>query len=86
MSSQEVINKVIELKNIGIKEQEFEICSHLRDIENSFTKSKHAKIHLEPTEENLRIELTKMFEYFKRFNNKSAVIRDIKLILILDEL
>lgn len=86
MSSQEVIDKVIELKVIGIKEQQFEICSHLRDIENSFTKSKHTKVHIEPTEENLKIELTKMFEYFKRFNTKSSVIRDIKIMFLLDEL
>jgi hypothetical protein len=31
MSNQEVIDKIIELKVIGIKEQEFEVCSHLRN-------------------------------------------------------
>lgn len=86
MSNQEVIDKIIELKVIGLKEQEFEVCSHLRNIENSFTKSKHAKVHLEPTKENLKLELTKMFKYFSKYNNKSSVIRDIKLILLLDEL
>ncbi len=97
MSNQEVIDKIIELKVIGLKEQEFEVCAHLRNIENSFTKSKHAKVHLEPTKENLKLELTKMFKYFSKYklidrngqsiyNNKSSVIRDIKLILLLDEL
>ena len=83
MSEKEVINKVIELKNIGIKEQQFEICSHLRDIENSFTKS---KLHIEPTEENLKIELNKMFEYFNKYTPKSQFLRHLKLILLLDEL
>jgi len=86
MSSQEVIDKIIELKHLGIKEQQFEVCSHLRDIENAFTNSKHAKVHIEPTEENLKIELTKMLEYFKKFNTKSQVIRDIKLMLLLGEI
>lgn len=86
MSSQEVIDKVYELKSFAVKIQEFEPAGKLRDIENSFTNSKHAKVHIEPTEENLKIELNKMFEYFNKYTPKSQFLRHLKLILLLDEL
>jgi hypothetical protein len=84
MSNQEVIDKVYELKSFAVKVQDYEMASKLKDIENSF--SKHARIHIEPTEENLKIELNKMFEYFNKYTPKSQFLRHLKLILLLDEL
>lgn len=86
MSNQEVIDKVYELKYFAVKVQDYEMASKLRDIENAFTNSKHATIHIEPTEENLKIELTKVVEYFNIYNSKSQSLRDLKLTLLLDEL
>jgi len=86
MSEQEVIDKVYELKSFAVKVQDYEMDSKLKDIENSFTKSKYATIHIEPTEENLKIELNKMFEYFNKYTPKSQFLRHLKLILLLDEL
>jgi hypothetical protein len=86
MSNQEVIDKVYELKSFAVKVQDYEMASKLRDIENSFTNSKYTKVHIEPTQENLKIELTKVVEYFNKYNPKSQCLRDLKLILILDEL
>jgi hypothetical protein len=77
MSNQEVIDKVYELKSFAVKVQDYEMASKLRDIENSFTNSKYTKVH---------IELTKVVEYFNKYNPKSQSLRDLKLILILDEL
>lgn len=86
MSEKEVIDKVYELKSFAVKVQDYEMASKLRDIENSFTKSKHATIHIEPNLENLKIELNKLVEYFNKYNPKSQCLRDLKLILLLDEL
>jgi hypothetical protein len=85
MSNQEVIDKVYELKSFAVKVQDYEMASKLRDIENSFNGD-YGKVHIEPTQENLKIELTKVVEYFNKYNPKSQCLRDIKLILILDEL
>jgi hypothetical protein len=86
MSEQEVIDKVYELKSFAVKVQDYEMASKLRDIENAFTNSKHARIHIEATEENLKIELTKVVEYFNIYNPKSQCLRDLKLTLLLYEL
>ncbi len=83
MSNQEVIDKISELKFFAIKVQDYEMASKLRDIENSFTNSKYTKVHIEPTQENLKIELTKLVEYFNKYNHKSQCLRDLKLILLL---
>lgn len=86
MSKEEVINKVYELKSFAVKVQDYEMAGKLRDIENAFTNSKHAKVHIEPTEENLKIELTKLVDYFNKYNPKSQCLRDLKLTLLLNEL
>ena len=85
MSSQEVINKVYELKSFAVKVQDFEMAGKLRDIENSFNGD-YGKVYIDPTEENLKIELTKVVEYFNKYNQQSQYLRDLKLILLLDEL
>lgn len=85
MSSKEVIDKVYELKCFAVKVQDYEMASKLRDIENSFNGD-YGKVYIEPTEENLKIELTKVVEYFNIYNSKSQSLRDLKLILLLDEL
>ena len=85
MESKKVINKILELKNNSVKVQDYEMATKLRDIENAFTNSKHTKVHIEPTEENLKIELLKLIEYFNIYNPKSQCLRDIKLMLLLDE-
>ena len=85
MSSKEVIDKIYELKSFAVKVHDYEMASKLRDIENSFNH--HYKLsHIELTEENLKIELTKVVEYFNKYNPKSQCLRDLKLILLLDEL
>lgn len=86
MSNKEVIDKLYELKSFAVKVQDYEMASKLKDIENSFTKSKYATIHIEPTLENLKTELNKVVEYFNIYNSKSQCLRDLKLILLLDEL
>ena len=85
MSNQEVINKVYELKSFAVKVQDFEMAGKLRDIENSFNGD-YGKVYIDPTEENLKIELTKVVEYFNKYNQQSQCLRDLKLILLLDEL
>ena len=85
MSNKEVIDKVYELKSFAVKVQDYEMAGKLRDIENSFN-GHFGKNHIEPTLENLKIELTKVVEYFNKYNPKSQCLRDLKLILILDEL
>jgi hypothetical protein len=85
MSSQEVIDKIYELKSFAVKVQDYEMAGKLRDIENSFNGD-YGKVYIEPTQENLKIELTKVVEYFNKYNSKSQCLRDIKLILLLDEL
>ena len=86
MYRKEVIDKVYELKCFAVKFQDYEIASKLRDIENAFTNSKHAKVHIEPTWKNLKMELLKLIEYSNIYNPKSQCLRDIKLILLLDKL
>jgi hypothetical protein len=85
MSNQEVIDKIYELKSFAVKVQDYEMASKLRDIENSFNGD-YGKVYIEPTEENLKIEITKVVEYFNKYNVKSQSLRDLKLILLLDEL
>ena len=57
----------------------------LRDIENSFN-NKYGNIYIEPTLENLKLEIVKVVEYLNKYDNKSQSLRELKLILILDEL
>ena len=85
MSNQEVIDKVYELKSFAVKVQDYEMASKLRDIENSFNGN-YGKVYIEPTKENLKIELTKVVEYFNKYNPQSQCLRDLKLTLLLDEL
>jgi len=85
MSNQEVIDKVYELKSFAVKVQDYEMAGKLRDIENSF-KNQYNNTYIEPTLENLKIELTKVVEYFNKYNPKSQCLRDLKLTLLLDEL
>lgn len=85
MSKEEVIKKTIELKENSIKEQDYEMASKLRDIENSFNGN-YNKAYIEPNLENLKKELNKLVEYFNKNNSKSQCFRDLKLILLLDEL
>jgi len=85
MSNQEVINKVYELKCFAVKVQDYEMAGKLRDIENSFNGD-YGKVYIDPTEENLKIELTKVVEYFNKYNPQSQCLRDLKLTLLLDEL
>lgn len=82
----DVINKVIELKEKAVKNQDYEFAGKMRDIENSFTKSKHAQIHLEPTIINLEIELNKVLKYFEKYNHCKESVRDLKIKLLLNEL
>ena len=85
MSNREVIDKVYELKSFAVKVQDYEMASKLRDIENSF-KKQYGNTYIEPTLENLKIELTKVVEYFNIYNSKSQCLRDLKLMLLLYEL
>jgi len=85
MYSKEVIDKVYELKSLAVKVQDYEMVCKLRDIEISFNGD-YGKVYIEPTQENLKIELTKVVEYFNKYNPKSQCLRDLKLILLLDEL
>lgn len=85
MSNEEVIKKIIELKENSIKEQDYEMASKLRDIENSFN-GRYNKVYIEPNLKNLKIELNKLVEYFYKNNSNSQCFRDLKLILLLDEL
>lgn len=86
MNCGEIIKKVIEIKENSVRAQEYEFAGYIRDIENSFTKSKHARIHLEPTLENLKIELHKVLTKFDGYPFCIQSIRDLKLKLLLDEL
>ena len=79
-----VVKKVIELKNSYVKCQDFEMASKFRDIENSFTNSKFARIYIEPTEENFKIEIIKIIEYFDNMSMNTCGVRDLKLMLLLD--
>lgn len=79
-----IIKKVIELKKSAIVDQDFEMASKFRDIENSFTNSKFARIYIEPTEENFKIEIIKIIEYFDNMSMNTCGVRDLKLMLLLD--
>lgn len=79
-----VVKKVIELRKSAIVDQDFEMASKLRSIENSFTSSRFSKIHIEPTEENFKIEIIKIIEYFSKMNMKKCIVRDLKLMLLLE--
>ena len=85
MSNEEVIRKIIELKENSIKSQDYEMSAKLRDIENSFN-GMYGKVYIEPNLENLKIELNKLVKYFNKNNSQSQCFRDLKLILLLDEL
>lgn len=79
-----IVKKVIELKNSYVKCQDFEMASKLRGLENSFTNSRFTKIHIEPTEENFKIEIIKIIEYFNKMNINTIGVRDLKLMLLLE--
>jgi len=88
MSKEEVINKVIELKEDSIKAQDYEMASRLRDIENSFN-GQYNKTYIEPNEENLKLEITKLVNYFttlKYTDYDKNLLRDLKLKLLFNEL
>ncbi len=79
-----VVRKVTELKESYIRCQDFEMASKLRCLENSFTNSRFAEIHIEPTEENFKLEIIKIIEYFNKMNINTIGVRDLKLMLLLD--
>ena len=88
MSKEEVINKVIELKEDSIKAQDYEMASRLRDIENSFN-GQYNKTYIEPNEENLKLEITKLVNYFTKLkytDYDKNLLRDLKLKLLFNEL
>ena len=85
MSNEEVINKLYELKSLAVKVQDYEMAAKLRDIENSFN-GRYGRVYIEPTLENFKIELNKLVKYFNKNNSQSQCFRDLKLILLLDEL
>jgi|DEB19_MinimDraft_2_1074335.scaffolds.fasta_scaffold49047_2 hypothetical protein len=88
MSKEEVINKIIELKEDSIKAQDYEMASRLRDIENSFN-GQYNKTYIEPNEENLKLEITKLVNYFttlKYTDYDKNLLRDLKLKLLFNEL
>ena len=89
MTKEEVLDKVFELKSLAVKAQDYEMASKLRDIEIIFTKGKHSEAFVEPTLENLKIELNKIIDYFakyKEYSKKNQCLRDLKLIYKLDEI
>ena len=84
MSGEEVENLLYDLKSISVQFQEYEVASRLRDIENSFNK-RHGKEYIEPTYENLKIELQKVLEYLEKYTIIYKSVREIKLFLLLEE-
>jgi hypothetical protein len=85
MSNEEVINKLYELKSFAVKVQDYEMAAKLRDIENSFN-GRYGRVYIEPTLENFKIELNKLVDYFNKYNSQSQCFRDLKLVLLLNEL
>ena len=84
MSGEEVENLLYDLKSISVQFQEYEVAARLRDIENSFNK-RHGKEYIEPTYENLKIELQKVLEYLEKYTIIYKSVREIKLFLLLEE-
>jgi Asp-tRNA(Asn)/Glu-tRNA(Gln) amidotransferase C subunit len=88
MSKEEVVNKLYELKSLAIKVQDYEMAAKLRDIENSFN-GRYGRVYIEPTEENLKVEITKIVNYFttlKYTDYNKNLLRDLKLKLLFNEL
>lgn len=89
MTNKQVIDKICELKSLAVKDQDYEMATKLRDIENSFNGA-YGNTYIEPTLENLKIELNKVIEYFSKYQSKThwnfRYLRDLKLKLILDEI
>jgi hypothetical protein len=79
-----VIRKVTELKESYIRSQDFEMAAKLRGLENSFTNSRFTEIHIEPTEENFKLEIIKIIQYFSKMNINTNGVRDLKLMLLLE--
>lgn len=86
MTNKQVLDKIYELKSLAVKDQDYEMACKLRDIENSFNGG-YGNAYIEPTLENLKIELNKVIEYFSKYKNKThRYLRELKLILILEEI
>lgn len=82
MSGEEVEKLLYDMKSLSVKFQEYEVASSLRDIENSFN-DRHGKEYIEPTYENLLIEIGKALEYLGKNGETYRSVRDIKLMLLL---
>ncbi len=83
MSGEEVENLLYDLKSISVQFQEYEVAARLRYIENSFNK-RHGKEYIEPTYENLVIEIGKAMEELSKNGQIYRSVRAIKLILLLN--
>jgi hypothetical protein len=81
MIQNKIIRKIAELKENSITAQDYEMAFKLRDMEKSFTDGKYT---IEPTEDNFKKEITKIIEYFYEMNIKSSLVRDLKLVLLLE--
>jgi hypothetical protein len=81
MIQNKIIRKIAELKENSITAQDYEMAFKLRDMEKSFTDGKYT---IEPTEDNFKKEITKIIEYFNEMNIKSSLVRDLKLVLLLE--
>lgn len=82
MSGEEVEKLLYDMKSLSVKFQEYEVASSLRDIENSFN-DRYGKKYVEPTYENLLIEIGKALEYLAKNGEIYRSVRDIKLMLLL---
>jgi hypothetical protein len=82
MSGEEVEKLLYDMKSLSVKFQEYEVAASLRDIENSFN-DRHGKEYIEPTYENLLIEIGKALEYLGKNGEIYRSVRDIKLMLLL---
>ena len=76
MSGEEVENLLYDLKSISVQFQEYEVASRLRGIENSFNK-RHGKEYIEPTYENLVIEIGKAIEELSKNGQIYRSVREI---------
>lgn len=76
MNEEEIIKFVRDMKNHFVSQQRYEIGAGLRDIEKSFENSHIrfiASYYIEPTIENLHIELSKLVKKLTLKEDKEYV-------------
>jgi hypothetical protein len=74
-----ICNKIQKIKIFCITEQLYEIIFMIRDIEKKFISG-----DIDATDENFEKQIIKIIEYFQGRNRMEYVVRDLKLMLLLE--